>query len=354
MNQAVQAPYKILTNEVEDRYARGWHVVGASKDFNSEPTQLDYFGRRMVAYRGVDDGQIHILDAYCPHMGADMSRGKVEGDSLRCPFHGWRWDGNGVCDEIPYADKIPTKAVIGAYPTTEENGLVFIWNDPEGNPPIEAQYPKKMDDYFSGEWTDWNLTVVPIESNCRELVDNMADMAHFGPVHYSTVESFKNIQDGHTYTQFMTGGHDILVEEGDNEGFTSVAVYEGPAYMHTTMTGSMDGQEMVTHLLVAHVPVHTEKFDIRLGVMLKKNPNLSEKQNQALVDEYTQMSIDSFIQDVDIWNNKVRVDNPLMCDGDGPLHMLRKWYSQFYMDAADVPAALTEHKEKEIKIKYKR
>jgi 3-ketosteroid 9alpha-monooxygenase subunit A len=124
--------------------------------------------------------------------------------------------------------------------------------------------------------------------------------------------------------------------------------------MHTTMTGSMDGQKMVTHLLVAHIPVHMEKFDIRLGVMLKKNPNLSEKQNQALVDEYTQMSIDSFIQDVEIWNNKIRVDNPLMCDGDGPLHMLRKWYSQFYMDAAEVPEALTVRKEKEIKIKYKR
>jgi len=88
--------------------------------------------------------------------------------------------------------------------------------------------------------------------------------------------------------------------------------------------------------------------------MLKKNPDLSEEENQAAVDTYTQMAVDSFIQDVDIWNNKIRVDNPLMCDGDGPLNMVRKWYSQFYMDVADIPPSLQAHKEKETPIKFKR
>ena len=185
-----------------------------------------------------------------------------------------------------------------------------------------------------------NLT---IHSNCRELVDNMADMAHFGPVHYSTVKSFPNIQDGHCFTQHMSGGHEILTEAG--QIFTSVATYEGPAYMTTTMTGMLHGQEVVTHLLVTHVPVNTEQFDIRFGVMMKKIPGLSEADNVAAVAQYTQMCMDSFIQDVDIWNNKIRVDNPLLCDGDGPLHLLRKWYSQFYMDLASIPDSLKVHKE---------
>src|SRR5690606_36354841 len=159
-----------------------------------------------------------------------------------------------------------------------------------------------------------------------ELVDNMADMAHFGPVHYSKVHEFRNIQDGHRFIKHMSGGHEILAEEG--QIFTSVATYEGPAYMITTMTGSMEGHEVVTHLLVTHVPVNTEQFDIRFGVMMKKNPTLSAEENQAAVDAYTQMCIDSFIQDVEIWNNKIRVDNPLLCDGDGPVNMVRKWYSQ--------------------------
>lgn len=353
MNQAVsKTPYEIKTNVVPERYARGWHCLGLAKSFTEQPVRLEYFGKKLVAYRGQDSNAVHILDAYCPHMGADLSGGTVQGDSIRCPFHDWSWGSDGVCDDIPYADNIPKNAVIGAYPTTEVNGLLFVWHDPEGKEPIPEQHPARMEDYYSGEWTDWNIRQVVIDSNCRELVDNMADLAHFGPVHYSTVKTFKNIQDGHKFIQYMSGGHEILADEG--QGFTSVATYEGPAYMTTTMTGSMDGEEMITHLLVAHLPVHTEQFVINLGVMLKKNPNLSDEQNQAMVDEYTQKTVESFIQDVDIWNNKIRVDNPLMCDGDGPINMLRKWYSQFYMDVDDIPEDIIRYKERETKVKPKR
>lgn len=353
MNQSVkQKPYIIKTDKLEERYARGWHCLGLASEYTSEPTTLNYFGKKLVAYRGRDDNQVHILDGYCPHMGADLSLGCVQGNSIRCPFHDWSWGADGVCDDIPYADNIPDKAVIGSYPTTEQNGLLFMWHDPEGNPPIEEQYPKRNEHYYNGEWSDWNIAHFTIHSNCRELVDNMADMAHFGPVHYSSVDTFSNIQDGHTYTQYMTGGHEILADEGDK--FTSVATYEGPAYMTTTMTGSMEGQEMVTHLLVSHIPIDMESFEIRLGVMLKKDPNLTEKGNESMLAEYTQKSVESFVQDVEIWNNKIRIDNPLMCDGDGPLNMVRKWYSQFYMDADKVPSSLTERKERSTKIKYKR
>ncbi len=347
----IKKPYLIQSDVVEERYARGWHCLGKASEFTQALITLNYFGKRLAAYRGHDSNKVIILDSYCPHMGADLSRGKVEGDSLRCPFHSWRWGSNGVCNDIPYAEHIPDKAIIGAYPTMELNGLLFVWHDPEGLPPIESQTPRKIDDYYTGEWSDWHIATFTIESNCRELVDNMADMAHFGPVHYSTVDNFKNIQNKHTYTQFMSGGHEILADEGQK--FTSIATYEGPSYMTTTMTGSMEGHEMVTHLLVANVPITTEKFEIFLGVMLQKDASLSEAENAAMVAEYTQMSVDSFVQDVDIWNNKIRVDNPLMCDGDGPINMLRKWYAQFYMDRADIPETLANaYREHETKIKY--
>ncbi|MCK5880268.1 MAG: Rieske 2Fe-2S domain-containing protein [Sinobacterium sp.] len=349
----INKPYIIQTDCIEERYARGWHCLGKADEFTEAPTTLNYFGKRLAAYRGKESGKVIILDSYCPHMGADLSRGTVEGESLRCPFHNWRWGADGVCDDIPYADRIPAKAVIGSYETLERNGLLFLWHDPEGLPPIEEQLPRKSEDYYSGEWSDWHIAKFTIESNCRELVDNMADMAHFGPVHFSAVDTFRNIQDGHTYTQYMSGGHEILADEGQK--FTSVATYEGPSYMTTAMEGSMDGHTMTTHLLVANVPITTEKFEIFLGVMLKKDPSLSEEANSAMVAEYTQMSVDSFVQDVEIWNTKIRVDNPLMCDGDGPINMLRKWYSQFYMNRADIPESLaTAKKEHETKIKYKR
>lgn len=326
-----------------DRYARGWHVLGKASTFTSEPQLFDVFGTRLVAYRGEDDNQTHVLDAYCPHMGADLSKGCVRSNSIVCPFHAWVWGSDGECEEIPYAKRIPAKAKIKAWPCLEENGLLFVWHDPENNPPIETQRPRRIDEYFSGEWTDWNMKEFEIQTHCRELVDNMADMGHFGPVHYSSIGAFRNEQDGHTFTQYMEGGHDILTE--GSTPMTSVATYEGPAYMTTTMTGAMDGTPMKVHLLVSHTPIDHGKFTIRFGVTMQKLTGLTEKQNQAMVDEYTQMNIDSFIQDVEIWDNKIRIDNPVLCDGDGPINMVRKWYSQFYMDVADIPEQITRHKE---------
>jgi len=339
----IRVPYKIEAAQVPERYARGWHCLGKASDYTEQPRKLEYFGTKLVAFRGEADNTVHIVDAYCPHMGADLSLGTVKNDSIICPFHGWSWGGDGVCNDIPYAKRIPTRAVIRSWPTLEENGLLFVWNDPEGNPPIAAQRPQRNEDYFSGAWTDWATAQFTIHSNCRELVDNMADIAHFGPVHYFKINEFRNVQDGHRFYQYAQGSHAIL--EDGSTGLASVACYEGPAYMTTTMTGSMKGTPMKVHLLVAHVPVDTECFHINFGVMLQKVPNVSDAENTELLAAYLQNNIIAFKQDVDVWDNKVRVDNPLLCDGDGPIHMLRKWYSQFYMDAATIPHDLTRHKE---------
>ncbi len=328
-------PYVIKAEPRPERYARGWYVIGNAASVTTTPRMLEVFGTKLVAYRGEDDGAVHILDAYCPHMGGDLSGGKVCGNSVVCPFHLWSWGADGVCDDIPYAKKIPEKAVIKSWPVLERNGLVLVWQDPENNAPIPGQEPAEMADWYSGDWTDWEMRAIPIETLGRELVDNMADMAHFGPIHYSAVKSFRNTMEGHKFVQYMVGGHQLLTE-GDAGLITSVATYEGPAYMTTTMTGSMDGHPMTVHLLVSHVPVDMENFIINFGVMMRKDPNMSPEENQKMLDEYTEKNIESFHQDVAIWNNKCIIDNPLMCDGDGPINLVRKWYSQFMTNVADI------------------
>ena len=74
-------------------------------------------------------------------------------------------------------------------------------------------------------------------------------------------------------------------------------------------------------------------------------PGLSDEQNNEIAQQYTEQNRTAFFQDVHIWHTKTRVDNPVLCDGDGPIHKLRQWYDQFYVDLKDVPEQFNEKKE---------
>ncbi len=324
-----------------DRYARGWHCLGLSRNFSDTPVELNCFGTKLVAYRGADL-QVHILDAYCPHMGADLSKGCVNGNNLICPFHSWSWGADGHCNHIPYAKNIPAKAQMRVWPTLEKNGLLYVWHDHEKNPPIPEQEPPVVDEYYSDEWSDWHISEICIHNNCRELIDNMADIGHFAPVHNAPAKSFSNILDRHMFTQIMEGDPELL-ENADS--MRSRATYYGPAIMTTHMASSKSGILLESRLLVSHVPVTQESFDLRFGLMIKRLPGFSRDLNDLIMHQYVKSTTEAFLADVAIWHNKVRVDNPVLCEGDGPIHKLRQWHNQFYMNITDVPETLSEEKE---------
>lgn len=61
-------------------------------------------------------GEVKALDAFCPHLGANLGvGGVVKENCLECPFHGWIFDGNGKCIEIPYAKKVPEVVKTGCW-----------------------------------------------------------------------------------------------------------------------------------------------------------------------------------------------------------------------------------------------
>ena len=89
------------------RFARGWHCLGLIRDFgDGKPHAINAFGQKLVVFRS-GDGTINVLDSYCRHMGGDLSQGKVKGNEIACPFHDWRWGGDGRCKQVPYARRTP-------------------------------------------------------------------------------------------------------------------------------------------------------------------------------------------------------------------------------------------------------
>jgi 3-ketosteroid 9alpha-monooxygenase subunit A len=325
------------------RFARGWHCLGLVEQFaDGKPHAVQAFGTKLVVFQG-SDGELSVLDAYCRHMGGDLTQGTVKGNEVACPFHDWRWGGDGRCKSIPYAKRVPLRARTRAWTTCQQNKQLFVWHDPQGNPPPPELAIPRIEGAFSDEWSDWTWDSVLIEgANCREIVDNVVDMAHFFYVHFAFPTYFKNVFDGHTASQYLNSKARPDVSVGstysgtDDLATRSEASYYGPSYMIDYLWNDVRGATVETVLINCHYPVTPNSFVLQWGAIVKKFPGIDDATANKIAAKFAKNTGVGFLQDVEIWKNKARVDNPLLCEEDGPVYQLRRWYEQFYVDVEDV------------------
>ena len=97
-------------------------------------------GQDFVLFRD-GAGRWGLLDRDCPHRGADLAFGRHEGDGLRCPFHGWKFDADGRCLDTPaepMGSTLCQRVRQRSYPVRVQSGVVFAWLGPEGGTPTEV------------------------------------------------------------------------------------------------------------------------------------------------------------------------------------------------------------------------
>jgi len=337
------------------RYARGWHCLGLAERFrDGQPHRVDAFGTRLVVFAD-SHGAIKVLDGYCRHMGGDLTSGTVKGDQIACPFHDWRWGGDGRCVAIPYAKRVPLRARTRGWTTLERNAQLFVWHDHEGRPAIPEQEIPTIPGIDEGQWSDWSWKSLLIEgANCRELMDNNTDMAHFFYIHFAYPTYFKNIFEGHTASQFMESKARPDVHQSDKFDvdaalLRSSATYYGPAYQIDHLQNDLGNGFVIDSVLVnCHVPVRQDAFLLQWGVAVKRIEGLSAEQTGDIARKFATHFGEGFEQDVAIWQNKVPVENPLLCEEDGPVYQHRRWYQQFYVDVADIEPDMTARFEFEV------
>lgn len=339
-----------------ERFARGWHCLGLERDFDDgEPHGVEVFGTKLVVFAD-SGGDLHILDAYCRHMGGDLSRGALKGDTLACPFHDWRWDGTGRCIMAPYSKRVPRLARTRKWPSCRQNGLLFVWHDPEGHPPADEVAIPRIEEFYDDGWTDWSWDRWTItNSHSREVVENLADSSHFFYVHDGFPVKFKNVFEGHTAKQYLTskGRPDSdLGPDFANLLAHSESTYYGPAYVVTTLHSDFNGFVTEAVLVASHYPLTHDSYVLQSGVMAKIPQGADQSVVEGLRDIIASGVNDGFIQDIGIFENKARLDNPVLCDADGPVYQLRRWYEQFYIDIADVTAEMTNRFEWDVDMTY--
>jgi 3-ketosteroid 9alpha-monooxygenase subunit A len=337
------------------RFARGWHCLGLAARFRDlGPHAVQAFGTKLVVFAD-SAGQLHVLDAYCRHMGGDLTRGTVKGDAIACPFHDWRWGGNGRCVSIPYARRVPPAARTRSWLTLEQNEQLFVWHDPQGSPPPPDVTIPRIEGAFDAAWSNWTWDSILVEgANCREVIDNVADMAHFFYIHFAFPTYFKNVFEGHIASQYLRTRSRPDVDDGSNYAagtestLRSEASYFGPSYMIDELCHDYHGATIQSVLINCHYPVTPTSFMLQWGVIVKLPPGLPEAQADRVAAKFAKFIGVGFEQDVEIWKHKSRVDNPLLCAEDGAVYQLRRWYEQFYTDVEDVAPDMVSRYEFEV------
>jgi len=276
---------------------------------------------------------IHVLDAFCPHLGANLGvGGKVVGDCIECPFHGWQYSGDtGKCTNIPYSKTIPEVAKTRSWPVRELNDCIFLWHDVDANPPTYELPAFKHFQRMRNHGCIEHL----VPCHCQEGPENGTDFQHFHFLHSDFVTKWlwfvkhkwsasweqakppnQHMADMVIRTEFTFFGYRIPKLE-----FISKITQIGPGCVHL-------------------------EFDIGLGSRVVFNetvtpiaPLLQRVHHVCWADWWVprfipkimlKMLIMQYERDVPIWSNKAYLRKPMIQKEDGQVAKFRRYYSQFY------------------------
>jgi len=169
--------------EVLRRY---WQPVGLSELVTSKPQRMKTLGEELVLYRG-SSGKVAVMQLRCAHRSLALDHGRVEGDNLRCAYHGWLYDAQGQClaqpaepDGSGFKDKIR----LTSYPVQEASGIVFAYFGP-GEAPVLPIYDLMLtEDGVKG------VQMRNVNANWLNAAENIVDISHLAWLHGYTFPAY--------------------------------------------------------------------------------------------------------------------------------------------------------------------
>ncbi|KAG8230503.1 hypothetical protein J437_LFUL010603, partial [Ladona fulva] len=339
-------------------FPNGWFSLLDSKELlPGEVKQVSALGENFAVFREKNGGQVHVLDAYCPHLGANMAAGgAVRGDCLECPFHGWRFRGSdGKCAAVPYSSKVPDFARVKCWPSCEVNNIVFVWYHAEDEEP--SWKPSSIPEVEKGAWSRRGYSRFHVNCHIQEIPENGADVAHLNAVH----------------APLLTSGNDLRTNGGSKFAshvwFASWSANQEEGLKHTAMMNLrhelrlfnkflLMGNDVKAHQIgPGYVVLDIETMFGKLVILqtvTPVEPMLQRVVHRMYAPRFVLQPFASFVflgetimfeRDVMVWNHKAYLDKPTLVSEDRAITRYRRWYSQFYSEKSP---RLTYQKERSL------
>lgn len=159
-----------------------WHPVALSSDVGEQPHAAALLEHPLVLWRD-STGGVHAWADRCPHRGAKLSLGRVCGDRLECPYHGWQFATSGHCEHVPALPEFvpPAGHMARAYFCVEQYGLIWVRmaaSHTTAAPALTAFAAER-----DAELRKINCGPYDVATSAPRIIENFLDMAHFGFVH---------------------------------------------------------------------------------------------------------------------------------------------------------------------------
>ncbi len=167
-------------------FANVWVAVALSRSLRRDPMSISVAGVPVALFRDGTGAARGLVDQ-CPHRGVKLSLGQVKDGCLSCPFHGWRFDGDGACVEVPWnPDAKLAQLSATPVPVLERGGMIWLYTAFGQEAPTEPIVPQLLlrdDVTISGERIRWR-------THWTRAMENMLDSPHLPFVHAKTIGRF--------------------------------------------------------------------------------------------------------------------------------------------------------------------
>ena len=300
----------------------GWFSLVGSEDLAvGDLISIRAFANELVVLRD-EDGVARAFDAHCPHMGAHLGGGRVVGSGVKCPYHGWEYDGTGRCVRIPYTDaRIPRRARIRSYPVHEADGIVYAWyHAGDAAPTYDIPgVPERDDDAWSAAHR-WDFELV---AALQEMAENNVDYAHFKYVHGKEAVPLD-------ISELHLDGPLSWVEESLGEGMSFTRHSYGPGVAILRFPSLMT-------IVATSTPI--DRGNVRLLWHFYFPRELDSAADDLILQVVGPYGLRA---DVPIWRDMSYRERPVLVKGDGPIAEYRRWYAQFYEGNDPEPGAVAD------------